>query len=165
MTRNHAFLLFFLIVLGVSSANAQSGIFEKLRGSWQGTGTVNKMESALTMKWEAFLSEKFYRLTFKNTMKSNKGDVVFEGMAMYKLPASSLETEGNWFDSFGFVRPIKAILAKDSLTANWGSKETEEGKTVYRLLENDKMEVVDSVKTKDGLWREFGRSNYVRIKE
>ncbi len=142
-----------------------TGIFEKIRGNWKGTGIVNQMDSALTMKWEFFLGEKFYRLTFKNTMKSGKGDIIFEGLAVYQLPETASETDGIWYDSFGFMRPIKAVLEKDALTANWGTLQTEEGKTVYRLLENDKMEVVDSVKTKDGAWREFGRSNYVRAVE
>lgn len=162
MTKKFVFTLLFVLITAYGT-NAQS-VFEKLRGNWKGTGLVNKMESNLSMKWEVFLGNKFYRLSFKNTMKGSNGDIVFEGMAMYKFTAS-LETERNWYDSFGFVRPIKAILEKNALTANWGTKETEEGKTVYRLVENDKLEVVDSVKMKDGSWHEFGRSSYLRIKE
>jgi len=163
MTKKSIFTLLFILITAYG-IDAQS-IFEKLKGNWKGAGTVNKMESNLTMKWETFLGDKFFRLSFKNTMKGSKGDVVFEGMAVYKSAASASETEGNWYDSFGYIRPIKAVLDQNSLTSNWGSKDTEEGKTVYRLLEADKLEVIDSVKMKDGNWREFGRSNYVRVKE
>ncbi len=41
--------------------------------------------------------------------------------------------------------------------ALWGSPEKEEGKSTYRLLDEGTMEVVDSVKQKDGTWKEFGR--------
>ncbi len=43
------------------------------------------------------------------------------------------------------------------MTAWWGSPETEEGKSTYRLIDDQTMEVVDSVKQKDGTFREFGR--------
>ena len=151
-----------LCLLISSQLFAQSNVFEKLSGNWKGTGVVQGMESEITMKWESVLAGKFYRLSFKNNMKGKNGNIVFEGTAFYKFK-SAAETEGNWFDSFGFIRPIKASLETNKITADWGNKETEEGKTVYNLVEADKLEVVDSIKTKDGTWREFGRSVYTRI--
>lgn len=144
--------------------NAQSSVFERLSGSWKGNGVVSGMESAIEMKWESVLAGKFYRLSFKNDMKSKNGTIVFEGTAFYKLKTAA-ETEGNWFDSFGFIRPIKAKIEVDKLISNWGSQEVEEGKTIYHLIEADKLEVVDSVKTKEGTWREFGRSILSRTKD
>ena len=154
--------LFLLALFG--QINAQNNVFERLAGSWKGNGMVSGMEAEIAMKWESVLAGKFYRLSFKNNMKGKNGNVVFEGTAFYKFKTAS-ETDGNWFDSFGFIRPIKANLETNKITANWGSKETEEGQTIYHLVETDKLKVVDSVKTKDGTWREFGRSNFTRIKE
>ncbi len=39
----------------------------------------------------------------------------------------------------------------------WGSAETERGRTVYRLRDDGRLEVVDSVMTGDGGAREFAR--------
>lgn len=143
---------------------AQNSIFEKMSGNWKGTGVVSGMTSEIEMKWESVLAEKFYRLSFKNNMKGKNSNVIFEGIAFYKSKSRN-ETEGSWFDSFGLIRPIKAMVESDKLSAEWGNKETEEGKTVYHLVGTDKLEVVDSVKSKDGTWREFGRSTLIRIKE
>ena len=158
--------LFLLVVFMLVSfqVKAQSNIFEKLSGNWKGTGVVSGMESEIEMKWEKVLAGKFYRLNFKNNMKGKNGNVVFEGTAFYQFKTTA-ETFGNWFDSFGLIRPIKAVIETDKLSADWGNKETEEGKTIYHLLEANKLEVIDSVKTKDGTWREFGRSTFTRIKE
>jgi hypothetical protein len=38
----------------------------------------------------------------------------------------------------------------------WGGPGQENGKSVYSFSD-DKLEVVDSVKQKDGSWKEFGR--------
>lgn len=153
-----------VFVLFPFQAFAQDNIFEKLSGSWKGTGVVSGMESEIKMKWESVLAGKFYRLSFANKMKSKKSNILFEGTAFYKVKSTS-ETEGSWFDSFGLIRPIIATLETTKITANWGTKETEEGTTVYRLIESDKLEVIDSVKSQNGTWREFGRSNLIRLKD
>lgn len=165
MKKTVVFLFLFAAFVLISlPAKAQDNVFAKLSGNWKGTGVVSGMESEIMMRWESVLAGKFYRLSFKNNMKGKNGNVVFEGTAFYKFKTDA-ETEGSWFDSFGFIRPIKASLETHKVTANWGNKETEEGKTVYHLLETDKLEVIDSVKSKDGSWREFGRSTFIRIKE
>ena len=71
--------------------------------------------------------------------------------------------EARWFDSRGLSFPIKAHAEGDTLIAFWGTPETEQGKSVYRLIEQSKVEVVDSVRQKDGTWKEFGR--FVVLKE
>jgi hypothetical protein len=38
----------------------------------------------------------------------------------------------------------------------------EEDETTYRLTSDSRMEIVDRVKSKDGTWREFGRSVVTR---
>ena len=53
--------------------------------------------------------------------------------------------------------PIKAHSEGESLIAFWGSPDQEEGKSVYRLVEPGKLEVIDAVRQKDGTWKEFGR--------
>ena len=43
------------------------------------------------------------------------------------------------------------------LTADWGSAETERGRTVYRLLADGRLEATDSVAGAGGALREFAR--------
>jgi hypothetical protein len=50
----------------------------------------------------------------------------------------------------------------DALVSKWGTPETEEGETTYRLLAGGRMEVVDRVKSKDGTWRQFGQSGLMK---
>ena len=50
----------------------------------------------------------------------------------------------------------------DALVSRWGTPDTEEGETTYRLTSDSRMEIVDRVKSKDGTWREFGRSLVTR---
>jgi hypothetical protein len=90
-------------------------------------------------------------------MQSPAGQVrIFEGHAYYQAMADN-KFEAKWFDSRGESFPIKAQIEGDALVAFWGTTEKEQGKSVYRLLEPAKVEVVDLVLQKDGTFREFGR--------
>ena len=65
---------------------------------------------------------------------------------------------GMWFDNSGMFRPLDARRDGDALVSKWGTPETEEGETTYRLLSDARMDIIDRVKSKDGMWREIGRS-------
>ena len=53
--------------------------------------------------------------------------------------------------------PLDAKRDGDALVSKWGTPDTEEGETTYRLREDGTMDVIDRVKGKDGGWRDFGR--------
>ena len=59
-------------------------------------------------------------------------------------------------------RPLEARRDGDALVSKWGTPETEEGETTYRLTGRRQMEVVDRVKGKDGTWRQFGQSGLMK---
>ena len=131
-------------------------IFKRLNGSWRGEGKTLEMPATLRMSWEWVLGEKFLRLSLKNEMRAASGNVqLFEGHAYYQ--PSEGKCEGTWFDSRGMSFPIKCTVEGQSLTAMWGATGQENGKSVYRILADGKLEVIDSVKQKDGTWKEFGR--------
>ena len=131
-------------------------VFKRLRGSWSGEGKSLEMPATLRMTWEWVLGEKFLRLSLKNEMKGASGQVqLFEGHAYYQ--PSEGKCEGTWFDSRGISFPIKCSVEGQSITAMWGATGQENGKSVYSFLADGKLEVVDSVKQKDGSWKEFGR--------
>ncbi len=150
-----ASLALLLLVPGAAYPQNDS-IFKRLHGSWRGEGKTLEMPATLRMTWEWVLGEKFLRLSLKNKMKAANGQVqLFEGHAYYQ--PSEAKCEGTWFDSRGTSFPIKCSVEGPSVTALWGATGQENGKSVYTFLPDGKLEVVDSVKQKDGSWKEFGR--------
>ena len=130
----------------------------RMEGTWQGDGKAFGYPARLQLKAEWVLGNKFLRLSLRNAMGLGSGQPqLFEGHAYYG-PVSADKYQGSWFDSRGKTFPIKAQRDGDSLVALWGTPEEEEGKSVYRLIEPGKLEVVDSVRQKDGTWKEFGRA-------
>ncbi len=157
-------LLFASLLLFLPSlASSQSEPFlNRFRGSWKGDGKAFGMPAHLHLDWEWVLGNKFLRLNLKNTMQAPNGQArVFEGHAYYQSLGKS-KYEGRWFDSRGVYFPIKAEAVGDALIGLWGTPEQEEGKSTYRIIEPGKMEVIDSVKQKDGTWKDFGRWVVVR---
>ncbi|MBX3561248.1 MAG: hypothetical protein KF780_05490 [Sphingomonas sp.] len=80
----------------------------------------------------------------------------FEGRAFYR-PDGEGRWRATWFDNRGISFGIAAVLAERTLTSDWGSAETERGRTVYRMLDDGRLEVVDTVTAHDGQAREFAR--------
>lgn len=137
------------------------GILAKLVGAWQGSGTILGQASALELRWTRELDGRFVRLTHDSRIGPAPRTVRFEGHAYYQaLPSGGYR--GTWFDSSGLTRPITGVTRDDALVASWGAPDTEEGETTYRLVAGDRLEVVDRVKSKDGTWREFGRTQLSR---
>lgn len=143
----------------------RDGIVEKLVGDWKGEGKAFGMSSKVEMKWERVLSNKFVRLQYKTEMQSAKGEAeVFEGVGFYKFLGND-KYQGTWFDSTGDRHPIDAIFADGALTSNWGTPETKLGRTIYHLIGLDQLEVIDSIRQKDGAWKEFSRATLRKQKE
>ena len=154
-------LLLALVV--VFQANVDP-LLSRFVGQWSGTGTVLNQPSKISINWTSELNGQFARLTFRNEMPK----ATFEGHAYYRPgdPSTSLKADGRyrgmWFDNSGMLRPLDAHRDGDALVSKWGTPETEEGETTYRLTSDSRMEIVDRVKSRDGTWREFGRSVVVR---
>ena len=132
-------------------------LLTRFAGQWSGTGTVLNQPSKISLTWTPELGGQFLRLTFRNEMPKT----TFEGHAYYR-PAGEGRYRGMWFDNSGQLRPLDARRDGDALVSKWGTPETEEGETTYRLTSDSRMEIVDRVKSKDGTWREFGRSIVTR---
>jgi hypothetical protein len=141
-------------------ASRHDDFLNRLQGSWRGDGKTSGMPARLQMNWEWVLGRKFLRLSLKNEMQMPTRSV-FEGHAYYRLEEKG-KCAGQWFDSRGVSFPIVCDIDGDAMTALWGTAEQEQGKSVYRLLASDKLEVVDSVRHTDGTWKEFGRFVVIR---
>ena len=132
-------------------------LLARLVGRWTGTGMVLNQPSRIEMSWSAELGGQFVRLTFRNEMPKS----LFEGHAYYRAFGEG-RYRGMWFDNTGMLRPLEARRDGDALISRWGTPETEEGETTYHLLPDGKMDVVDRVKGKDGMWRQFGQSGLMK---
>jgi hypothetical protein len=149
-----------VLALLVAQAGADP-LLSRLAGRWAGSGKALDQSSRIEMSWNWELGGQFLRLTFRNEMGVAPKVSVFEGHAYYRSLGDG-RYRGMWFDNSGMFRPLDARREGDAVVSKWGTPDTEEGETTYRLLSDSEMEVVDRVKSKDGTWREFGRSRLRR---
>ena len=162
-----------LLSLALLFQAGSDALLTRFAGQWSGTGTVLNQPSKISLTWTWELGGQFLRLAFRNEMPKS----TFEGHAYYRplvdpstapgaSPSTSLRASGRyrgmWFDNSGMFRPLEARRDGDALVSKWGTPETEEGETTYRLTSDSRMEIVDRVKSRDGTWREFGRSIVTR---
>ena len=129
-------------------------LLARFAGAWSGSGTVLNQPAKISMSWSLDLDGQFMRLAFRNEMPKT----TFEGLAYYR-PAGGDRYRGMWFDNSGMLRPLDARREGDALISKWGTPQTEEGETTYRLMSDTRMDIIDRVKSKDGTWREFGRTS------
>ncbi len=146
-----------LLALVLALQTTVDPLLSRLLGEWSGTGTVLSQPSKIEMSWSAELGGQFVRLTFRNEMPKS----LFEGHAYYRALGEG-RYRGMWFDNSGMFRPLEARRDGDALISKWGTPDTEEGETSYRLLPDGRMDVVDRVKSKDGTWRQFGQSGLMK---
>ncbi len=147
-----------LLASNVNALSPADPFLDRLQGEWTGQGTAFGTAAQVQTKWEWILNGKFFRLSLAYTTKNKEGvEQTFSGHGYYQAKGEGLY-EGYWFDSQGNQYPIKAKLEGDSLTALWGIPGKIEGKSIYSLTDSDKVfGVNDSLKQKDGSWRDFSR--------
>lgn len=136
-------------------------VINSLIGSWSGTGTLMGAPAEFHMQWAWVLGEQFIRLTFENRISRSDGeDFVLSAIGIYQQKDEE-KFEGTWFDSRGMVLPLDATIIDSALVTLWGSPETEQGRTVYKVVSIDRIDVEDYV-LKDGEWKQFGKAIYRR---
>ncbi|MGZ8997288.1 MAG: hypothetical protein ACXW2T_00380 [Allosphingosinicella sp.] len=150
-----AILLGLCAPAGAGQAQTPSASLDWLVGSWGGEGNLQGQTSEAKLEVRPALGGKFLELSYRLSTRGPR-PYNFEGRAFYR-PVSGRDWRADWFDSRGMVWPIGASVEGGTLTANWGTGETERGRTVYRLLPAGRLELVDTVRQPDGTWREFAR--------
>lgn len=111
-----------------------------LQGSWRGAGTMFGRPSEARLEIRPALGGRFLELSWRAGQ--------FEGRAFYR-PAGEGRWRATWFDNRGISFPIEAAAAERTLTAEWGSADTERGRTSYRLLADGRLEVIDHAGGRD----------------
>ena len=153
-------LLIFLIPTHASSQG--DAFLTRVQGDWVGEGKVFGNTAVVQIKWEWVLAGKFVKLSLRHEVGApNNSKQIFEGQAYYQ-PQGADKYAAHWFDSRGVTFPIKAYVEGNTLTSLWGSPDKEEGKSTYQLIDDSTLRVVDSVKQKDGTFREFSSATLKR---
>lgn len=151
-----AFVIMLVFCAHTHEASAGVEFLGRLKGTWAGEGRAFGNDANLQLKWDWVLGGRFLELNLRNEIQAHSGQKqIFEGHAYYKATGER-SCEGTWFDSQGASYQIKGSFEGDALTVLWGPSGQEHGKSVYRFLESGKLEVTDSVKQKDGTWKQFG---------
>lgn len=136
-------------------------VTKNLIGSWSGTGTLFGAPAEFAMEWQWVLGASFLQLTFENRMSRAKGDdIVLNAKAFYQFTDND-GLEGTWFDSRGMKLPLNATFKDSALVTLWGTPDTEQGRTVYKVVSNIRIDVEDFV-LKEGEWKKFGEAIYRR---
>lgn len=148
-------LLFLLAVTGIH-AQEDTTFKEGIMGPWEGKGTLFGTDATFKMHWETALNDKFLRLSFQNAFVDKSGTQrVMKANAYYNLG----KKEGYWFDSRGLMLPLTLEPDVQSLIVLWGDESSERGKTIYTLLDKERLSVEDYV-FKDNAYVPFGKALY-----
>ena len=137
-----------------------SGLPAALLGEWVGEGELFGRPAKFSMAWRTALDGRFLELAFENAFPDSGGGstVVLRATAFYRIAPPH---DGVWMDTRGEILTLRAEIGDSALVTRWTSP-TEEGRTTYRLLGPERLEVVDEV-IADGSPRVFARAVYARI--
>ena len=150
-------LVVFICSINFQCVFAQS-FFEKVSGHiWEGTGELLESEATFKMEWEMVLNDKFYRLGFQNQRNDSQA-YTFKAIGFYRVTNDSI-INGTWFDSRGYSFPLKGYVQDEKLIVYWGSPKYEEGKTVYCIKPDNRIQVQDYF-LKHGGYVSFGKAEY-----
>ena len=153
-------LLACFLCVPVAAKPADAGGLDWLIGSWTGGGTHSGGRSEARLEVRPVLGGKFVELTYRLEVRTPR-PFTFEGRAFYRSMEGGA-WKADWFDSRGLVLPVSASVEGSALTADWGTIGTERGRTVYRMLADGRLEIVDTVLGPDGTRREFARQTLSR---
>lgn len=117
-----------------------------LAGSWRGPGATMGNADEAQLDVRPALGGRFLEFSYRAGR--------FEGRAFYRTD-DGLVWSATWFDSRGVSFGIHAAAEGRMLTSDWGSAETERGRTTYRLADDGRLHVTDEVRRPDGSYREF----------
>lgn len=147
------------LVATTSSLSArQATVFDQLEGAWRGVGSLMGRPAEFSMRWD--LSPGLATLTFSNAFAADDGPAtpVLNAAAVYRTAPAT--PEAVWLDSRGVRVQIRWEATDSVLVSHWTAP-TESGRTTYRVISPDEVDVLDEVSS-GGALRTFGTARYVR---
>jgi hypothetical protein len=143
------------------SAQADAGPAEDLlarfAGDWEASEVGMSGATGAAMTWAPLLGGKFSRVDYRIEF----ADSNFTGQGYYRA-AQGGTLEGFWVDSNGDLHPLHATVEDMAVRTNWGRVGGRQGRTEYRLMDDDRMQVRDWMLTDAG-WRPFNSSMFERV--
>ena len=142
---------------------APESALDFLVGVWEGEGELFGQPASFHMTWSRLPGEDVYRLQFRNALGSGAAaQTILESEAMYTWKDGAL-WDGTWFDSRDKRLELSGSATGfgTAFRVEWTDPGVENGVTIYRQLGQDRVEVVDSVASADGM-RLFGTARYAR---
>jgi hypothetical protein len=156
-----AFTTLFIFIATFGLTQSSTDFQNTIIGNWNGKGTLFGTQASFSMEWGQVLNKKFIKLVFENKFEDQSGvERVMNAHAYYDLTSM----KGQWFDSRGMILPLRLEINDNMMTVFWGSDNTEQGKTVYSILDGEKMNVQDYVLRNEN-YQAFGEAQYEKIKE
>ena len=137
-------------------------VFQRLEGSWIGTGVLLGRPAEFTMRWEV-RDGGFVRLVFTNAWVDESGarTPVLSSEATYLSESTS--AIGVWLDDRPQRLTLRAELTDSTVVTHW-TADAEEGRTEYVVRSADAVSVRDFVYS-DGAERLFAEGTYRRARE
>lgn len=162
VARAAVLMAFVTALAGAQSIAAQSDldrVLATLEGSWEGEGELLDRPATFAMTWERALDGRFLRLEFRNAFADvDPIQPVLESHAYYLLGGPALT--GQWMDSRGVILTLKAEVVGSTLVTYWTGEES--GRTEYRVIGEDALEVTDYVQAEGGYYP-FAQARYRRV--
>ena len=159
MTKSAASTILCLVFCFTATAQDQDLVQKLTSKTWSGKGALMGTDAVFEMKWSWSLDNAFLTLEFMNERMGSNGEfITFKANSFYKIDDEG-EISGTWFDNRGITFPLSGKLDDHKMTINWGSPETEEGRTVYQLNDNGGITVTDYIQ-RDGEYLRFGGAEY-----
>ena len=147
----------------LNDSNLTDPFEKRILGIWSGQGRAFGMPANISMAWEPDLQNNFLLLNYRMDMRDTSGRVqTFEGKAYYQPAGTPGKYKATWFDSGGEMHPVEATYDGQTLTANWGTTATKMGRTQYRFVDENMVEIADYIQAKDGSWKEFNRNTVIK---
>jgi hypothetical protein len=166
MIRKLVFVLALCLVFSVRPAAATQVKLpidlEWLVGKWEGGGIHSGRQSKASLEAAIVLGSRYVELSYRADLGIRHMGI-FEGRAFY-WPLDDGGWKAHWFDSWGNKLPVTAAVEGTTLTADWGTAGTEKGRTIYRLIPDGRLEIVDYQLDEDGSRREFARQTLRRLR-
>lgn len=151
-------LIFMFFMAGLLPAFSQTFFDTATKKKWKGEGILLGAEATFEMKWGKVLGGQFYQLTFQNERITETGKITFNAMGFYKPKEDGL-FEGTWLDSRGLSFPLKGTVANNQLVVDWGTPDTEVGKSIYTINTDGTISVEDYIQ-QEGKSTNFGKATY-----
>ncbi|MEM6901361.1 MAG: hypothetical protein AAF583_16530 [Pseudomonadota bacterium] len=130
----------------------------QLVGDWIADCDAWGVPASCQISWSEGVHDAHLTISY-SIANRDTAETIFRGNGVYRLRNDDLD--GYWSDSGGAIHPLRASWADAALTTHWGRAGGDQGRTVYQLTDDGRLNVVDWSLQDEG-WTEFMSVTYER---